>query len=115
MADSVGSYRPRPIITTRRPKRAVTYSQVVHELADSVGGNRPRSIITTRRYIRAVTCIQVVGESVSQSGMEKSSLADKFTEQAPLTSSGQLNTRHQHLHLVVLLRLPLLHLVLHLL
>ena len=81
MTDSVGDNRLHLIITIRRPKL------VVGELADSVSGNRPRLIITTRGSIRAVTRSQIVGESASQPGTEKSSLANIYTGQAPLTSS----------------------------
>ena len=86
MADSVGDNSPHLIITMTRSVRAVTCSQVVAGLADAVGGSRARLIIATRRSIRAVTRSQVVGKSASQPGTDNLSLADKYTEQAPLTS-----------------------------
>ena len=86
MADSVGSNRPRPMTATRRSAFAVICSQLVGELPDSVGGNRPRLIMTSRSA-HAVIYGQVVDESTPQSGTEKSSLADKSTEQASPTSS----------------------------
>ena len=70
----------------RRPKRDVTCSHIISDLADPVGGNRPGPK-TTKIPIWAVTRSQVVGESVSQLNTEKPPLADKYTEQAPLTSS----------------------------
>ena len=57
-----------------------------------------------------------MGESAYQSGTEKSSLADVYRRQVPLTSlpeHGSADIRHHALHLLVLLRLPQLYHVLH--
>ena len=87
-------------------------------MADSVCDNRPRPLITTGRSIWAVTRKKNVGESDSQPGTEKSALAD-YTRSNHLwhhyTNMGQHNIRHDHLHLLVLLRLPQVHRVPHLL
>ena len=117
-ADSVVDDRPHLILTTGRPNLVVgRIGRLGRWQSPSLNNNDEETIV--------VTCNQVVGESASQLGTEKSSLADKYTRQAPLTSLPEHGSadiwhhqlhlhdiRHRHLHLRVLLRQPQLHRVL---
>ena len=78
--DWVVGTRPHLTITTRRPKRAGTWIQVVDKSADLVGGNRLESVNTTERRIRGVTGSQLVWKYDAEPGTEKSYLADLIHE-----------------------------------